>query len=237
MILQCGWMGVVSFLKRYLIAGLLVWLPLGVTIVVIKFLVDLFDKTLLLIPSAYRPENLLGVDIPGIGLLLSLLLILFTGFFVANLLGSKIVQLWESFLSRIPLVRSIYQAVKQIAEAVFGSGDQTFEKVYLIEYPRKGLWTLAFQTSTKIGEAQRKTELENVVNLFVPTTPNPTSGFYIMASKDEIRELSLNVDDALKMLISGGVVVPDSKLQMIEDMAEEKNQSITEIDGFSSSKK
>ena len=226
-----------SFLKRYLIAGLLVWLPLGVTIVVIKFLVDLFDKTLLLIPSAYRPENLLGVDIPGIGLLLSLLLILFTGFFVANLLGSKIVQLWESFLSRIPLVRSIYQAVKQIAEAVFGSGDQTFEKVYLIEYPRKGLWTLAFQTSTKIGEAQRKTELENVVNLFVPTTPNPTSGFYIMASKDEIRELSLNVDDALKMLISGGVVVPDSKLQMIEDMAEEKNQSITEIDGFSSSKK
>ncbi len=226
-----------SFLKRYLIAGLLVWLPLGVTIVVIKFLVDLFDKTLLLIPSAYRPENLLGVDIPGIGLLLSLLLILFTGFFVANLLGSKIVQLWESFLSRIPLVRSIYQAVKQIAEAVFGSGDQTFEKVYLIEYPRKGLWTLAFQTSTKTGEAQRKTELENVVNLFVPTTPNPTSGFYIMASKDEIRELSLNVDDALKMLISGGVVVPDSKLQMIEDMAEEKNQSITEIDGFSSSKK
>lgn len=226
-----------SFLKRYLIAGLLVWLPLGVTIVVIKFLVDLFDKTLLLIPSAYRPENLLGVDIPGIGLLLSLLLILFTGFFVANLLGSKIVQLWESFLSRIPLVRSIYQAVKQIAEAVFGSGDQTFEKVYLIEYPRKGLWTLAFQTSTKIGEAQRKTELENVVNLFVPTTPNPTSGFYIMASKDEIRELSLNVDDALKMLISGGVVVPDSKLQMIEDMAEEKNQSITEMDGLSSSKK
>ena len=200
-----------SYFKRYLIAGLLVWLPLGVTIVVIKFLVELFDKTLLLIPAAYRPDVLFGVDIPGVGLLVSILIILITGVFVANLLGSKIVKLWESFLSRIPLVRSIYQAVKQIAEAVFGSGDQTFEKVYLIEYPRKGLWTLAFQTSTHVGEAQRKTELEDVVNLFVPTTPNPTSGFYIIASKNEVRELSINVDDALKMLISGGVVVPDAQ--------------------------
>lgn len=202
-------MSVVSFFKRYLIAGLLVWLPLGVTIVVIKFLVDLFDKTLLLLPPDFRPESLLGVDIPGIGLVLSLLLILITGVFVANFLGSKIVALWEAFLSRIPLVRSIYQAVKQIAEAVFGSGDQTFEKVYLIEYPRKGLWTLAFQTSASVGEAQRQTGQPDVVNLFVPTTPNPTSGFFIMASKSEIKELSLNVDDALKMLISGGVVVPD----------------------------
>ena len=200
-----------SYFKRYLIAGLLVWLPLGVTIVVIKFLVELFDKTLLLIPAAYRPDVLFGVDIPGVGLLVSILIILITGVFVANLLGSKIVKLWESFLSRIPLVRSIYQAVKQIAEAVFGSGDQTFEKVYLIEYPREGLWTLAFQTSTHVGEAQRKTELEDVVNLFVPTTPNPTSGFYIIASKKEVRELSINVDDALKMLISGGVVVPDAQ--------------------------
>ena len=198
-----------SFFKRYLIAGLLVWLPLGVTIVVIKFLVDLFDKTLLLLPPDFRPESLLGVDIPGIGLVLSLLLILITGVFVANFLGSKIVALWEAFLSKIPLVRSIYQAVKQIAEAVFGSGDQTFEKVYLIEYPRKSLWTLAFQTSTSVGEAQRQTGQPDVVNLFVPTTPNPTSGFFIMASKSEIKELSLNVDDALKMLISGGVVVPD----------------------------
>lgn len=218
-----------SFFKRYLIAGLLVWLPLGVTIVVIKFLVDLFDKTLLLIPSAYRPENMFGVDIPGLGLVLSLLLILVTGFFVANLLGSKIVGLWESFLSRIPLVRSIYQAVKQIAEAVLGSGDQTFEKVYLIEYPRKGLWTLAFQTSAKVGEAQRKTELNNVVNLFVPTTPNPTSGFFIMAAKSDIKELSLDVDDALKMLISGGVVVPDSHTHLLEDLEKDEKVATKEV--------
>ncbi len=217
-----------SFFKRYLIAGLLVWLPLGVTIVVIKFLIDLFDTTLLLIPQAYRPETLLGVDIPGFGLVMSVLVILITGMFVANFLGSKIVRLWEAFLSRIPLVRSIYQAVKQIAEAVFGSGDQTFEKVYLIEYPRKGLWTLAFQTSTQVGEAQRKTGLEDVVNLFVPTTPNPTSGFYIMASKLEIKELSLNVDDALKMLISGGVVVPDVKKYLLEDLSEEAEQDSKE---------
>ena len=200
-----------AFLKRYLIAGLLVWLPLGVTIAVIKFLVDLFDQSLLLIPLAYRPETLLGIDIPGIGVVLSFLLILLTGFVVANFLGSKLVAIWESFLSRIPLVRSIYNAVKQIAEAVFGSGDQMFEKAYLIEYPRKGLWTLAFQTGTHQGEAQQKTEMGDTVNLFVPTTPNPTSGFFIMASRHEIIELEMSVDDALKMVISGGVVVPGIK--------------------------
>lgn len=200
-----------SFFKRYLIAGLLVWLPLGVTIAVIRFLVDLFDKTLLLIPHDYRPETLLGFNIPGLGVVLSFLLILITGIFVANLLGSKIVELWEAFLSRIPLVRSIYNAVKQIAEAVFGSGDQTFEKAYLIEYPRKGLWTLAFQTSTHQAEAQKKTGMNDVVNLFVPTTPNPTSGFFIMANRHEIVELEMSVDDALKMVISGGVVVPGMK--------------------------
>jgi uncharacterized membrane protein len=199
-----------SFIKRYLIAGLLVWLPLGVTIVVIKFLVDLFDQSLLLLPKALRPSELLGMDIPGLGVLLSLVVILITGVFVANFLGRRLVRVWEGFLARIPLVRSIYTAVKQIAEAVFGSGNQTFEKVFLLEYPRKGLWTLAFQTSTSQGEAQAKTGMGDVVNLFVPTTPNPTSGFFIMASRHEIIELELNVDDALKMVISGGVVVPGS---------------------------
>ncbi|QCU90398.1 DUF502 domain-containing protein [Thiomicrorhabdus sediminis] len=223
-----------AFLKRYLIAGLLVWLPLGVTFAVIKFLVDLFDQTLLLIPEHYRPEYYLGVDIPGFGLLLSVLLVLVTGVIVANFLGTRLVAMWESLLSRIPLVRSIYNAVKQIAEAVFGSGDQTFEKVYLIEYPRKDLWTLAFQTSTSRGEAQTKTGLEDVVNLFVPTTPNPTSGFFIMASRNEIIELNLSVDAALKMLISGGVVVPDApkknitKVQAIDiDIEAGPSQPIT----------
>lgn len=195
-------------IKRYLIAGILVWLPLGVTMAVLLFLVNLFDQSLLLIPEAYRPSALLGVDIPGFGILLSVSIILLTGVLVANFLGTRFIALWEALLSRIPLVRSIYTAVKQISEAVFGAGDQTFQKVYLIQYPRQGLWTLAFQTSSKQGEAQIKTGLLNVVNLFVPTTPNPTSGFFLMASKTEIIELDLNVDDALKMVISGGVVVP-----------------------------
>lgn len=206
-----------SFLKRYLIAGLLVWLPLGVTIAVIKFLVELFDRSLLLLPLEYRPETLLGFNIPGLGILLSFLLILITGILAANLLGSKLVGIWESILSRIPLVRSIYKAVKQIAEAVFGSGEQTFQNVFLIEYPRKGLWTLAFQTGKNISEPQRKTGFDEVVNLFVPTTPNPTSGFFIMADRKEIIKLNIEVDDALKMVISGGVVAPDSLPQAADE--------------------
>ncbi|MCF6346527.1 MAG: DUF502 domain-containing protein [Thiomicrorhabdus sp.] len=212
-----------SYFKRYLIAGLLVWLPLGVTIVVIKFLVDLFDKSLLLLPPEYRPEALIGMDIPGFGVLLSLTLILLTGIVVANFLGSKVVAVWESFLSRIPLVRTIYNAAKQISQAVFGSGDQTFQKVYLLQYPRLGLWTLGFQTSDLRGEAQQKTQMNNVVNLFVPTTPNPTSGFFIMASKDDIVELDIKVEEALKMVISGGVIVPEiAELNVSEKPKESK---------------
>ncbi|MCF6253215.1 MAG: DUF502 domain-containing protein [Thiomicrorhabdus sp.] len=214
-----------SYFKRYLIAGLLVWLPLGVTIVIIKFLVDLFDKSLLLLPPEYRPEAMIGMDIPGFGVLLSLTLILLTGVVVANFLGSKVIQVWESFLSRIPLVRSIYNAAKQISQAVFGAGDQTFQKVYLIQYPRVGLWTLAFQTSNLQGEAQQKTQMSNVVNLFVPTTPNPTSGFFIMASKDDIIELNIKVEEALKMVISGGVIVPDIPEKAKLDVSKESQQT------------
>jgi len=197
-----------SYVKKFLVAGLLVWLPLGITIVILVFLVNFFDKTLLLLPTQYRPETLLGVDIPGFGLLLSFIFILVTGMVVASFFGKYLYGIGERILARIPLVRSIYTAVKQISEAVFGNGDQTFKKSYLIQYPRIGLWTLAFQTSTTQGEAQIKTHMTEVVNLFVPTTPNPTSGFFIMASKNEVIELDMSVDDALKMVISGGVVVP-----------------------------
>lgn len=214
-----------AFIKRYLIAGLLVWLPLGVTIAALIFLVNLFDQSLLLLPPDLRPEALLGVDIPGFGIILSMLIILLTGMFVANFLGGQIVRFWEGLLARIPLVRSIYTASKQIAEAVFGNGSNTFEKVYLIEYPRKGLWTLAFQTSLQVGEAQHKTELSAVVNMFVPTTPNPTSGFFIMASRDEIVELDMSVDEALKMVISGGVVVPpwqqEGKPKQVQELTQD----------------
>lgn len=212
--------------KRYLIAGLLVWLPLGVTIAAMIFLINIFDQSLLLLPPQYRPDALLGVHIPGFGILLSLALILITGMLVANFLGGKIVSIWESLLSRIPLVRTIYTAVKQIAEALFGNGSQTFQKVFLIQYPRQGLWTLAFQTSAQQGEAQRKTGLNEVVNMFVPTTPNPTSGFFLMASRNEIIELDMTVDSALKMVISGGVVVPPDVIPL--QRAIEQSQAAVE---------
>jgi len=197
-----------SALRRYIMAGLLVWLPLGVTIMVVKMLVDLMDRTVLLLPEHLRPDQLLGVHIPGLGVIISVLVVLVTGIIVANLFGRKLVEGWESLLARIPLVRSIYSAVKQIAETMFSSSGQSFRKVLLVEYPRKGLWTLAFQTGTTSGEAQCKTGRE-VINIYVPTTPNPTSGFFIMVPKDEVVELEMSVDEGLRMIISMGSVVPN----------------------------
>jgi len=193
-------------MKRYLIAGLLVWVPLGVTAMVINFVVGLMDKTLLWLPEPYRPDNLLGFHIPGLGVVMSVIIVFSTGIIVANLFGRTLVQFWENMLARIPLVRTIYASVKQILETVFSSG-QSFRKVLLVEYPRKGLWTLAFQSSTTQGEAQVKTEGE-VINVFVPTTPNPTSGFFIMVPRTDVVELDMSVDDGLKMIISAGVMVP-----------------------------
>ncbi len=195
-------------LRRYLIAGLLIWLPLGVTVLVVRLLVGTMDQTLLLLPERFRPDTLLGFHIPGLGLVLTVLVVLATGMLVANLFGRRLVALWERLLARIPLVRSIYMAVKQLAETMFSSGGQSFRKVLLIEYPRQGLWTLAFQTGTGVGEAQRKTGRE-VVNVYVPTTPNPTSGFFLMVPVEDVVELDMSVDDGLKMIISMGVVVPN----------------------------
>ena len=194
-------------MKRYLIAGLLVWVPIGVTFMVIKFLVDLMDKTLVLLPPDYQPEALFGTNIPGLGVVITAVVVLLTGVVVANLFGKKLVALWEAILARIPLVRVIYSSVKQILETVFSSSGQAFRKVVLVEYPRKGLWTLAFLASEDMGEAQQKTG-NQVVNVFVPTTPNPTSGFFIMIPKEDVVELNMSVDDGLKMIISAGVVVP-----------------------------
>ncbi|MFZ5594330.1 MAG: DUF502 domain-containing protein [Pseudomonadota bacterium] len=204
-----------SPIRRYLIAGLLVWLPLGVTVLVIKLLVDFMDQTLLVLPQNWHPDKLLGFHIPGLGVLLSIVVVLITGVMVANFFGRELVAMWEKFLNRIPLVRPIYSAVKQLTETVFTSGGQSFRKVLLIEYPRKGLWTLAFQTGTAVGEAQTRTT-EEVVNVYVPTTPNPTSGFFLMVSRREAVELDMSVDDGLKMIISMGAVVPKWEKGVVE---------------------
>jgi uncharacterized membrane protein len=195
-------------MRKYIIAGLLVWLPLGVTVVVVNFLVNSFDQVLLLLPIDYRPDSLIGFHVPGLGLVVSMTIIILTGVIAANYFGERLVDLWERGLGRIPLVRSIYSAVKQVTEAFVGS-EQSFQKAYLVEYPRIGTWTIAFQTSTKMGEAQCKTGLAQAVNVFVPTTPNPTSGFFLMVSEQDLIPLDMTVEQALKMVISGGVVVPD----------------------------
>ena len=198
-------------MRRYLIAGLLVWLPLGVTLLIIKLLVGLVNSALELVPVAYRPEALLGLESPTFGLILAVLAMIlalfFTGLLLTNLFGRKLVAAWESLLGRIPLVRSIYHSAKQVSETVFSSSGKSFRKVLLIEYPRKGLWTLSFQTGDSAGEVQAKTGAE-MLTVFVPTTPNPTSGFIIMVPKTDVVEMEMSVDDALKMVISLGMVEP-----------------------------
>ena len=194
-------------MKRYLIAGLLIWVPLGVTFIVVNFLVNMLDKTLTLLPPNYHPDELLGFHIPGFGVILSVVIVFGTGVIVANLFGRKLIAVWESILARIPLIRTIYTGVKQVLETILSNQGQSFRKVLLVEYPRRGMWTLAFQSSSEVGEAQIKTG-QDVVNVFIPTTPNPTSGFFIMLPKSDVVELDMSIDDGLKMIISAGVVVP-----------------------------
>ncbi|MFN2349049.1 MAG: DUF502 domain-containing protein [Thioalkalivibrio sp.] len=194
-------------LRKYLITGLVVWVPLVITFFVVKFLVDLMDNSLLLLPPAWRPEALFGFTIPGLGVVLAAAILLLTGLITANLVGRKLMELWEGVLNRIPLVRSIYAAVKQVMETLLGAGGDAFRKVLMIEYPRKGIWTLAFQTGVGVGEVQERTSKE-VITVFVPTTPNPTSGFIILVPRDEVVELDMSVEDGLKFVMSLGVVSP-----------------------------
>ncbi len=194
-------------LRRYIVAGILVWVPLAVTYLLLKFAVNVMDRTLLLLPSQYRPDEILGFHIPGLGVILAIVVLLLTGVLAANFVGKAFVGGWESVLDRIPVVRAVYSAAKNFAEIVFSDSSQSFKKVMLIEYPRKGVFSLAFQTATELGEVQGRTG-EPVVCCFVPTTPNPTSGFIIIAPKKDVIELDMEVDEALKMIISLGVVVP-----------------------------
>jgi uncharacterized membrane protein len=194
-------------MRKYIIAGLLVWIPLGITFLVVRAIVGFLDKILLWLPAEYQPETLLGIHIPGLGVVLAIILVLATGMIVANLLGRRIVAAWESLLARIPIVRSLYAGVKQIMEAVLATDAKSFRKVLLIEYPRKGVWSLAFMTSDSLGEVQAKTT-SDVISVFIPTTPNPTSGFVLMVPNKDVIHLEMSVEEGLKMIISMGVVVP-----------------------------
>lgn len=198
-----------SAIRRYLLSGLFVWLPVWVTYLILNFIVNIMDGSLKLLPSAYQPDALFGFHVPGLGILFTLVILFVTGMFVANFLGRKFVSLWDKFVGRIPLVRSIYTGVQQILATVFSPQGKAFRKVLLVEYPRKGMWSIAFQTSEVGEEISRKTARE-MVTIFIPTTPNPTSGFLMMVPKDEIQELNMSVDQALRMVISLGVVQPET---------------------------
>lgn len=204
-------------LRRYLVAGILVWVPLGVTVMLVYLAVQFTDKTLLLIPEGYRPDALLGFHIPGLGVILALIVLIVTGLLAANFVGRAFVGGWESLMERIPVVRAVYSAAKSFAEIVFSDSSQSFKQVILIEYPRKGIFSLAFQTAADLGEVQDRTG-EAVICCFVPTTPNPTSGLTLIVPKKDIIVLDMEIDEALKMIISLGVVVPTWRGDQIAEL-------------------
>jgi uncharacterized membrane protein len=198
-------------LKKYFITGLLIWVPLGITIWVLSLIVRSMDQSLLLLPAAIRPENLLGFYIPGIGAVLTLLVVLLTGVVAANIIGQRLIVFWEGALSRIPVVKSIYYSVKQVSDTLFSSSGEAFRKALLVEYPRKDCWTIAFLTGQPGGDVANHLD-GDYVSIYVPTTPNPTSGFFLMMPRSDVIELDVTVDEALKYIISMGVVSPPNHL-------------------------
>ena len=197
-------------MKKYLITGLLIWVPLVITVWVLSFLVGTLDQTLLLLPEAWQPRSWIGFHIPGLGVLLTLVVVLSTGVFAANIIGQRLVMYWEGLLARIPFVKSLYYSVKQVSDTLFSSSGMAFRKVLLVQYPRHGSWTIAFLTGQPGGDITNYLKGE-YVSVYVPTTPNPTSGFFLMMPASDVVELDMSVDAALKYIISMGVVPPDDK--------------------------
>jgi len=198
----------VKRLRNYFISGLLFWIPLALSVLVIKFFLEVINN---IVPARFLPESLLNLDtnIPGSGIVLVVLIILITGALVTNILGRKIVELWEGILNKIPGFRNIYNALKKISSTVLNTSSESFRKAFLIQYPSKGIWVIAFQSGDYKGEVENIIG-EDVINLFVPTTPNPTSGFFVMMPKKDAYELNMSVEEAFKLVISAGVVTPEN---------------------------
>ena len=195
-------------LRNYFISGLLFWIPLILSIIVIKSFLELINS---IIPQQYLPEAIFNLDttIPGSGIILVLLIILITGVLVTNILGRKLVALWERILNKIPGFRNIYNILKKVSDTVFNTKAESFKKAFLIQYPSKGIWVIAFQSGDYRGEAESIIG-EETINLFVPTTPNPTSGFFVLMPKKDAFELDMGVEAAFNLVISAGVVTPNS---------------------------
>ena len=199
-----------QLIRRYFVTGLLIWVPLAITAWVLSLIVGTMDQSLRLLPSAFHPRQSLGFDLPGAGVVLTLLIIFVTGVLAANFIGQRLVVWWERLLTKIPVVNSIYNSVKQVSDTLFSSSGNAFRKALLVQYPREGSWTIAFLTGQPGGDVTNHLQ-GDYVSVYVPTTPNPTSGFFLMMPKQDVIELDMSVDEALKYIISMGVVAPPAK--------------------------
>jgi len=195
-------------MRKYFITGLLILVPLAITVWVLNLIIGTMDQSLLLLPESWRPEALVGFHIPGLGTILTLLIIFLTGLATRNFIGRQVVSLWEGLLTRIPVVKSIYSSVKQVSDTLFSSSGNAFRKAVLVQYPRQGSWTIAFLTGVPGGEVRNHLP-GDYISLYVPTTPNPTSGFFLMVPRADTIELDMSVDEALKYIVSMGVVAPE----------------------------
>lgn len=215
-------------LRGYLIAGLLVWVPLGITVLVVKLLVDLMDRSVLLLPPPWRPQSVFGFDVPGLGFALTFIVVIVTGVAVANLIGRRLIAAWESLLARIPLVRTIYSVVKQVVQTVLSANSNAFRKVVLVEYPRKDSWTIAFLAGEGNDEIHDLLNKE-VMTVFVPHAPNFTSGFIIMMPREEVIVLNMSVEEGMKMVMSLGVTLPPPTRRLGEAESEPATARAAEV--------
>ncbi len=196
-----------QLIKRYFITGLLIWVPLAITAWVVSLIAGAADHSLRLLPASMHPHNLIGFDIPGAGIVVTLVIIFITGLLAANFIGQRLVNWWEKLLARIPVINSIYNGVKQVSDTLFSSSGMAFRQPLLVQYPHQGSWTIAFLTGEPGGDVVNHLHGEHV-SVYVPTTPNPTSGFFLIFPKNQVIELDMDVDQALKYIISMGVVAP-----------------------------
>jgi uncharacterized membrane protein len=196
-------------MRKYFITGLLILVPLAITLWVLNLIISTMDQSLLLLPERWHPKALFGFNLPGLGTILTLLVIFLTGLLTRNFIGKQVVHAWEMVLRRIPIVSSIYSSVKQVSDTLFSSSGNAFRKAVLVQYPRQGSWTIAFLTGVPGGDVKNHL-VGDYVSIYVPTTPNPTSGFFLMMPRAETIELDMTVDAALKYIVSMGVVAPES---------------------------
>ena len=212
--------------RKWLLAGLLVIVPLGITVWVLEWILSSLDKTLLILPAQWQPDKLIGFHIPGFGVILAFAILLIVGAAVSNFLGKKLMKWWDSLLNRIPVVRSIYSSVKQVSDTLFSDSGNAFRKAVLVQWPREHVWTIAFVTGVPGGDVAEHLG-DDYQSVYVPTTPNPTGGYFVMLKKSDCIELAMSVDEALKYIVSMGVVVPGNSASVPGNFASVPSSSAT----------